>query len=249
MVVVPTASAAKAVTARIEAPAEARSTAAALEPQPFAPDRLAAVKALETALEGAPEGSPSIVWLSDGIDHDGKAAETAQRLKALAEAATFAVVDDGRGGEALGVSAGIGQSGKLDAQRAARRTAARAAASCTPISARGQRLGEAPFTLSAGGAQPRPFHSSCRSSCATRSPASRSPASARPAPSACSMPARNGTASALISGESREQAQPLLAPLYYIEKALAPFSELVKPEGLQPRRRHPRCAGAERHAC
>ncbi|GAF67725.1 unnamed protein product, partial [marine sediment metagenome] len=52
VVVVPTASAAKSVTARIEAPAEARSTAGALEPQPFAPDRLAAVKALETALEG-----------------------------------------------------------------------------------------------------------------------------------------------------------------------------------------------------
>ena len=83
VVVVPTASAAKAVTARIEAPAEARSTAAALEPQPFAPDRLAAVKALETALEGAPKGSPSIVWLSDGIDHDGKAAETAATPESL----------------------------------------------------------------------------------------------------------------------------------------------------------------------
>ena len=34
----------------------------------------------------------------------------------------------------------------------------------------------------------------------------------------------------LVSGESREQAQPLLAPLYYIEKALAPFAELVRPK-------------------
>ena len=32
----------------------------------------------------------------------------------------------------------------------------------------------------------------------------------------------------LVSGASREQAQPLLAPLYYIERALLPFSEIAK---------------------
>ena len=32
----------------------------------------------------------------------------------------------------------------------------------------------------------------------------------------------------LLSGASREQAQPLLAPLYYIERALPPFSEIAK---------------------
>ena len=32
----------------------------------------------------------------------------------------------------------------------------------------------------------------------------------------------------LLSGASREQAQPLLAPLYYIERALLPFSEIAK---------------------
>ena len=36
---------------------------------------------------------------------------------------------------------------------------------------------------------------------------------------------------ALISGENLEQAQPLLAPLYYIEKALNPYAELIKPKG------------------
>jgi hypothetical protein len=35
---------------------------------------------------------------------------------------------------------------------------------------------------------------------------------------------------ALLSGESQEQAQPLLAPLYYIERALQPYSELVRPK-------------------
>ena len=36
---------------------------------------------------------------------------------------------------------------------------------------------------------------------------------------------------ALISGEAREEAQPLLAPLYYIDRALRPFAELVEPKG------------------
>src|SRR5262249_34753143 len=34
----------------------------------------------------------------------------------------------------------------------------------------------------------------------------------------------------LLWGASREQAQPLLAPLYYIERALQPFSEIAKSE-------------------
>ena len=52
VVVVPTASTTKAVVARVEAPGQARSIAAAIEPQPFAPARLAAVQALETGLAG-----------------------------------------------------------------------------------------------------------------------------------------------------------------------------------------------------
>ena len=35
----------------------------------------------------------------------------------------------------------------------------------------------------------------------------------------------------LYSSESREQAQPLLAPLYYIERALTPFTEIARGEG------------------
>ncbi|MGZ5918528.1 MAG: DUF4159 domain-containing protein [Hyphomicrobium sp.] len=229
VVVVPTASAAKAVTARIEAPAEARSTAAALEPQPFAPDRLAAVKALETALEGAPKGSPSIVWLSDGIDHDGKAAETAQRLKTLAEDGTFAVVAGGRGGEALGVFAGIGQSGKLEA-RVMRAGGTAPSGFVHAYSVRGQRLGETPFTL--GAAEPSATVSlelplELRNQVARVEIAGEHSAGAVSLLDARSQWHRV----ALISGESREQAQPLLAPLYYIEKALAPFSELVRPKG------------------
>jgi Domain of unknown function (DUF4159)/Aerotolerance regulator N-terminal len=229
VVVVPTASVVKAVTARIEAPAEARSTAAALKPQPFAPDRLAAVKALEAALEGAPKGSPSIVWLSDGIDHDGKAAETAQRLKTLADDGTFAVVAGGRGGEALGVFAGIGQNGKLEA-RVMRAGTTAPSGFVHAYSVRGQRLGETPFTL---GATEPSATVSLELPLELRNQVARVEISGEHSAGAVSLldPRSQWHRVALISGESREQAQPLLGPLYYIEKALAPFSELVKPKG------------------
>ena len=34
----------------------------------------------------------------------------------------------------------------------------------------------------------------------------------------------------IISGESREAAQPLLSPLYYVERALSPYADVVTPK-------------------
>ena len=229
VVVVPTASTTKAVVARVEAPGQARSIAAAIEPQPFAPDRLAAVKALETVLAGSASGPPSVVWLSDGIDHDGKAAEVAQRLEALAQSGTFAVIEGGAGGEALGVFAGIGQSGKLEA-RLLRAGGTAHNGFVHAYSVRGQRLGETPFALPArdqSATVPLELPLELRNQVARVEIAGERSAGAVSLLDARSQWHRV----ALISGESREQAQPLLAPLYYIEKALAPYSELVKPKG------------------
>jgi hypothetical protein len=229
VVVVPTARASKTLSVKIEAPGEARSTAAALAPQPFAPDRVAAVTVLEETLSGSSEGTPSVVWLSDGIDHDGKAAEVAQRLAALAKDGTFAVIESGRGREALGLSAGIGQSGKLEA-RMVRADGAARGGFVHAFSARGQRLGEAPFQLSAGAQEttvPLELPLELRNQVARVEIAGERSAGAVSLLDARSQWHRV----ALISGESREQAQPLLAPLYYIEKALKPYAELVKPKG------------------
>jgi hypothetical protein len=227
IVVVPTASTGKNHAARIEAPSEARSTAAALIPQPFAPDRLAAVTALDNALAGA-KGT-SIVWLSDDIDHDGKSAEVADKLRALAEGGTFAVIQDGRSAEPLGVSAGIGQSGKLEA-RVLRPQGAARTGFVHAISTRGQSLAEAPFKFGAGEnlntvAFELPLE--------LRNQVGRVEiAGERSAGAVSLIDARSQWHRvALISGESREQAQPLLAPLYYIEKALNPYAELIKPKG------------------
>jgi hypothetical protein len=227
VVIVPTASTAKTFTARIEAPAEARSTAAALNPQPFAPDRLAAAGALENALAGA-KGA-SIVWLSDDVDHDGKAAEFADKLRGLSQGGTFAVIEDGRSTEPVGVSAGIGLSGKLEA-RVLRPDGGARSGFVHAISTRGQSLAEAPFQFAAGAAAATvPFELPLE----LRNQVGRvEVAGERSAGAVSLIDARSQWHRvALISGENREQAQPLLAPLYYIEKALNPYAELIRPKG------------------
>ena len=63
-----TAPPARTQTLRIEAPAAARSTAAALAAQPFAPRRREAAEQIGRALAG--ETDATILWLSGGIEHD-----------------------------------------------------------------------------------------------------------------------------------------------------------------------------------
>lgn len=228
VVIVPTASASKGFNVRIEAPSDARSTAAALAPQPFAPDRLGAADALGSTLSGA-EGGTSVVWLSDDIDHDGKAAEVADKLRGLAQGGTFAVVADARSSEPLGLAAGIGESGKLEAKVMRPEGGARNGF-VHAISTRGQSLAEVPFKLTSGEAAATvnfdlPLE--------LRNQVGRVEiAGERSAGAVSLIDARSQWHRvALISGENREQAQPLLAPLYYIEKALAPYAELIKPRG------------------
>jgi len=226
VVVVPTAFASKAPSVRIEAPAAARSTAAALAPQPFAPDRTAAAEALANALAGASE--PSVVWLADGIDHQGQTSAFATRLAALAGAGSLAVVEDGRGTEPLGAIGGVGRDGKLEV-RVLRASGDRREGSVHALSVRGQRLGEAKFALAPGETQRTVSFDlplELRNQVTRVEIADQGSAGAVSLLDARSQWQRVG----LVSGESREQAQPLLAPLYYIEKALAPFSEIVRPK-------------------
>lgn len=227
--IMPTASPTKTLTVAIEAPGAARSTAAAITPLPFAPDRLAAVGAMEKTLREANAQAPSVVWLSDGIDHDGKAGEVAQRLSDMAQGGTFAVIEGGRGGDALGLHAGIGDSGDLEA-RILRAGGGAVNGFVHGYSARGQRLGETAFQLAPGAQQttvPLELPLELRNQLSRVEIAGERSAGAVSLLDARSQWHRV----ALISGESREQAQPLLAPLYYIDKALKPYAELVEPKG------------------
>jgi hypothetical protein len=224
VMIVPTANAAKSISLKVEAPTAARSTAAAVQPQPFAPDRLVVVKAIANALGGT--AGVSVVWLTDGVDHDDTARSFAEQLKALAPAG-LAVVETPPGQEALGASATVVSGGRLEAQVLRAEGATARNGLLHALSGRGQRLGSAAFTLGVG--ETRAVASfelplELRNQVTRIEIGGERSAGAVHLLDARSQWHRVG----LYASESREQAQPLLAPLYYVERALAPFTEIAK---------------------
>ena len=224
VMIVPTASATKSVSLKVEPPAAARSTAAALQPQPFAPDRMGVAQAIAGVLGGT--AGASVVWLTDGIDHDETARAFADRLKALAPAG-LAVVEPRQGQETLGASATVVGGGRLEAQVLRAEGGAVRTGMLHAISGRGQRLGSAAYTLNAGDTR---AVASFELPLELRNQVTRIEIGGeRSAGAVHLLDARSQWHRVgLFASESREQAQPLLAPLYYIELALAPFTEIAK---------------------
>lgn len=227
VVIVPTASAVKAQAVKIESPSEGRSTAAAIEPLPFAPDRAAALAALQKALAPDPPEGASALWITDGVDHDGGARAFADGLAALASGGTFAVIGGADGREALGVAGFAADGGALSA-RIQRAEGGPREGAVHAYSARGARLGEAPFKLADGETQKDVSFElplELRNQVSRIEIASEHSAGAVSLLDARSQWQRVG----ILSGESQERSQPLLGPLYYIEKAILPFAEIVRP--------------------
>ncbi|MEL6372380.1 MAG: DUF4159 domain-containing protein [Pseudomonadota bacterium] len=225
IVIAPTASLARNVRFKIESPSDARSTAAALEPLPFAPDRMAAVKAIAATLSG--RSGAAVLWLSDGVAHTERASAFADALVRLGNGGEVSIMDVGAGSEALAVRGRLGPGGKLvgDVLRAG---GAPRAGTLQAVSAKGQNLGLIPFSFAAG---ERATSVTFDLPLELRNQVTRVEIVGERAAGAVSLlDARSQWHRVgVISGASREQAQPLLSPTYYIEKALAPFAELVTP--------------------
>lgn len=221
LLVIATAAAAN-VAARIEAPGDARIRAAALAPQSHPPDRKAAIDRLKAAL--GKRTNASVVWLSDGIDH-GHAGPFMKAISDLAGSG-FTVIETGDGGEALGVLATVGKGGRLDANVLRAEGGAREGL-VLALSSRGERLGESRFKFA-------PDESRTTVSfdmpLELRNQVSRiALATERSAGAVSLMDARTKwNRIGLLSGTAREEAQPLLDPLYYIRKAAGPFAELTE---------------------
>jgi Domain of unknown function (DUF4159)/Aerotolerance regulator N-terminal len=224
VIMAPTAASTKAPTFKAEIPGQARSTAAAIQPQPFAPERMAIVESLQSALQG--QTGTTVVWLADGVDHGQKAGEFSRRLAALPGVAKLVVVDAENGQEPLGLAAGLTQGGRLEAM-VLRAEGGTRAGQVHAFSARGQRLGEANFSFAPGATQ---ANMTFDMPLELRNQVTRVEISGeRSAGAVHLLDARaQWHRIGLLSSTSREQAQPLLAPLYYIERALAPFAELAK---------------------
>lgn len=226
--IVETASPNKTRAIKIEAPGDARSTAGNVKPQPFAPDRKAALDVLISALRDSGQSSPSIYWLSDGIDHGGEGTDFAAGLSKLADGATLAVISDAPGREALGLDAGVSADGKLTG-RIVRSSGPARDGLVQAFSARGERLVDAPFKLDAGASVAEitlPLPLELRNQVTRLEIAGENSAGGVNLLDQRSQWQRVG----LLSGAAQEKSQPLLAPLYYINKAIVPFAEIIRPK-------------------
>lgn len=207
---------------RIQAPNDARTRAGGLVPRPYAPDREGALTRLQELLSRT-DGA-SIVWLSDGVDH-GKADAFATGLAAL-PAAQFMVVEVGQNATPLGLAARIGDGGRLKINLV-RPFGTSRQGNVVALSARGEALSESRFQMTPGETRKvldieLPLE--------LRNQVSRvAVVSERSAGAVHLLDAgTKWSRVALFSGSERDRDQPLLGPLYYVRKAMAPYSEIVE---------------------
>ena len=163
LLIVPTANATKAISLKIEAPAAARSTAAAVQPQPFAPDRMATAQAIAAALSGAGRGLGRVARRR----HRPRRHRARLRRQARGLARRqLSVVETRPGQEALGAVAGVAPA-DASTRRCCGPRAARASARCTPCP-RAASAWARPRSRSVPARRARSPPSTCRSSSGTR---------------------------------------------------------------------------------
>ena len=240
VILIPTATLGKNIRSVIQSPSQARTTARGLIPLPFPPNLSAAVKALRATLSANPTTknpaskpnivSPdgiSIVWLTDGIDHGKNTAQTIEQLSNIAKNGSFHILKDENSDEPLGLATKVTTSGRL--KTIIKRTSgARRTGTVTAFSARSENLAQANFLFKAGQTETSltfdiPLE--------LRNLVARVTIDAqRSAGAVALLDARSKWRRvALVSSQDAESAQPLLAPLYYLEKALIPYAQIIKP--------------------
>lgn len=206
-------------------PADAvRERIAGLLPQPFAPKRDAVATAMAEALKD--NSGYSVIWLSDGLDY-GHADDFVATLNTLAEGGSLTVLKPGPQETPLGVGHARAEGGVL-AGRVISGAEGPHSGSIRALTARGEPLGEAPFAIKPGETEaiaPFDLPLEIRNQVARLQIEGQRAAGAVHLLDAQSQWHRVG----IVSGESREEAQPLLSPLYYVERALSPFADVIDP--------------------
>ncbi len=207
-------------------PEKARESAAGLKPLAYAPRRAALADRLAKQLK--PDQAATIYWLSDDLDHGG-ASQFAERLKTLAgDDGAVIIVRAGENVSALGLHANLDEKGDLKAHVIRSGGAARAGR-VFALSARSERLGEASFVFDSGA---RTVTTGFELPLEIRNQVTQLLISGEESTGAVHL--LDGRSRwrrvGIVSGESRELSQPLLSPLYYVERALRPYAEVISTE-------------------
>jgi hypothetical protein len=203
----------------------ARERVGGLSPEPYAPDRKALAETLAKQLDG--QTAYSVLWLSDGLDY-GDGETFAAALKKLAgESGSFVVLRPEKGDAALALGQAVGKGGELAARVLSGAGGPRVGV-VKALTGRGEPLGQVEFQIAddahettAGFDLPLEI----RNQVARIEIAGERSAGAVYLLDARSQWHRVG----IVSGESREAAQPLLSPLYYVQRALTPYADVITP--------------------
>ena len=219
------------------APFEAKAPAAALErlraiqPRPHLGDRDAHLASIGTFLERMP--GASIVWISDGVRGAGKG-DFATALGDLASRHGSAVtVLRAEHSPALALAGSPAQPGdKLSAQVLRAEGNGRDTGLVRALDPKGLPLAESRFTLAP---EARETSVSFDLPVELRNAIARLEIEGERSAGAVVLMDERGKRRrvGLVFGGTLDQAQPLLAPTYYLAKALSPFADVQQPRGGQ----------------
>ncbi len=203
--------------------ATARNRLAAAEPRPLPADRAAAVASLSTALDGTAPGT--IAFISDGMA-TGETDETVAALQALSPA-EFRMIQ-GDGASAVAITAATNGADALSLTLTRLEGGAAQSLPLTAHDSRGRPIATGTADFAAGsttttGTITAPFE--------LRNDFARVTIDG--------LANAGGTyllddgfrrrRVAFLSGEVVDASQPLLSPLHYINRALAPYADLIEP--------------------
>ena len=212
---------------RVITPREARERLRTLAPAAFVPDRAPAFASLAKALAAAPEAS--VIYLSDGVALDSAGTVTAD-LAALVGNRTLTTLVDGVT-EPLALAAADNAVDALTVKvlRAGRESGPRAGM-VRAYDMRGLPLGEAPYNFAAGATE---ADARFDLPVEIRNEVARLDIADEASAGAVQLLDKRWRRRAVgvVSGVAADQRQPLLAPSYYLTRALAPFADIRTAEG------------------
>ncbi|WP_371346952.1 DUF4159 domain-containing protein [Ancylobacter sp. IITR112] len=212
---------------RAMTPREARERLRTLAPVAFVPDRAPAFASLAKALAAAPEAS--VIYLSDGVALDTPGTAPADLAAIVGNRPLTTLVDGVRAPLALAAADNAVDALTVKVLRAGRDTAPRAGA-VRAYDMRGLPLGEAPYSFAAGATEADARFDlpvEIRNEVARLDIADEASAGAV---QLLDKRWRRRTVG-VVSGVAADQRQPLLAPSYYLTRALAPFADIRTADG------------------
>src|SRR3984957_1490427 len=188
-----------------------------LAPVPYAPERATALPAIERFIVGEPK--TDILWIADGVERGGASAFST-RLASIAH--SVEVVTDSRG--ALALAGADNEAGALTTQLTRSDTRGPATGAVRALDAQGREVGRAVFDFGAKSE----VHAHFDLPVEVRNDVTQVVIDGEDSAAAAWLIDERSRRRriAIASGASADVAQPLLAPSYYLKRALQPFADI-----------------------